>query len=145
LSKSLISLIIIFCFFSSASHAKLLANKDKVDQANEYFMSQLFSGEVESAFSLMTAYIGDNNREQFVEYGKKAAPHMKKIALQEGNPLSFALLKKQSVGEHLYKVSYLLKYSEAAVIWELNYYQADLGWKLVDIQFNTDINALFDN
>jgi len=108
-------------------------------------MSQLLSGEVESAFSLMTAYIGDSNRVQFEEYGKKASPHMKKIEQQEGKPLSFALLKKQSVGEHLYKVSYLVKYSEAAIIWEFNYYQPEQGWKLVDIHFNTDINALFDD
>jgi hypothetical protein len=28
-------------------------------------------------------------------------------------------------------------------VWELNYYQANKGWHLVDVSFNTNINALF--
>ena len=106
-------------------------------------MSQLMSGEFESAYSLMTAYIGVNIT-QFEERGKKAAEAMKQMEKTQGKPLSYALLKTQSVGEHFYKATYLLKYSAAALVWEFNYYQPDKGWKLVDISFNTNINALFE-
>jgi len=69
---------------------------------------------------------------------------MKQLESNQGKPLSFAMLKQESVGEHFYKISYLLKYPAAALVWELNYYQPAEGWNLVDISFNTDINALFE-
>ena len=122
--------------------AKPLVDKNKVNKVNDYFMSQLVAGEFDSAYSLMTAYIGVNMA-QFEERGKKAAIAMKQMEKSQGKPLSFALLKTQSVGDHFYKATYLLKYPAAALVWELNYYQPKKGWKLVDINFNTNIDALF--
>jgi len=106
-------------------------------------MSQLVSGDFESAYSLMSSYIGVDSQ-KFEERGKKAAQALKQINQSQGKPLSFAQLKSQSVGEHFYKITYLLKYQAAALIWELNYYQPEQGWKLVDVSYNTDINALFE-
>jgi len=146
LNNKLLSLTIFLSFFvlSNITHAKSLADRNKVNQVNEYFMSQLVAGEFESAYALMTAYLGVD-AQQFEERGKKAAQSMKQLQQNQGKPLSFALLKTQSIDEHFYKASYLLKYSAAAIIWELNYYQPDQGWRLVDISFNADINALFED
>jgi hypothetical protein len=129
--------------FSSLSHAKPLVSKEKIDKVSDYFMSQLVGGEYEGSYSLMSAYIGVSPA-QFEERGKKMSHNMKQLETSQGKPLSYALLKKESVGEHFYKISYLLKYPSAALVWELNYYQPSEGWNLVDISFNTDINALFE-
>ena len=105
-------------------------------------MGQLVAGEIEAGYSLMSAYLGvDINA--FVEKGKKAEADIKQLQQSIGKPLSLALLKEESVGEHFYKLTYLLKYQAAALVWEINYYQPDSGWKLVDVSFNGDINALF--
>jgi len=130
-------------FISASAIAKPLASKTKIDKVNDFFMSQLLSGEFEAAYSLISAYIGINAA-QFEERGKKTAVSMAQIQQTQGKPISFDLLKKQSVGEHFYKVTYLLKYESAALVWSLNYYQPSKGWKLVDVSFNTDINALFE-
>ena len=106
-------------------------------------MSQLVAGDFDSAYSFMSSYIGVNPQ-KFEERGKKTAQTLKQINQSQGKPLSFVHLKNQSVDEHFYKISYLLKYQAAALIWELNYYQPERGWKLVDISYNTDINALFE-
>ncbi|KZY86534.1 hypothetical protein A3741_26450, partial [Oleiphilus sp. HI0069] len=125
--------------FSSLSLAKPLASKDKINKVSDYFMSQVVQAEYDSAYSLMSAYIGVSP-EQFEERGKKISHDMKMLEARQGKPLSFALLKQESVGEHFYKISYLLKYPSAALVWELNYYQPQEGWNLVDISFNTNIN-----
>jgi len=105
-------------------------------------MSQVLSGEVEAAYSLLSAYAGID-LEQFIERGKKVANDMKQLEKSAGKPLSFDLLETQSVGEHFYKITYLLKYETVALVWSLNYYQPKQGWKLVDVSFNGDINSLF--
>ena len=105
-------------------------------------MSQILSGETSAAFALIAAYLGVD-AEPFEERGKKAELSLTQLNSSLGKPLSYSLLEKQSVGDHFYKVIYLLKYETAALVWEINYYQPDKGWKLVDINFNTDINALF--
>jgi len=137
------SALICSTFISSTVFAKSLTSKKKISQASDYFMSQLVSGDFESAYSLMSSYIGVDSQ-KFEERGKKMALALKKVNQSQGKPLSFSQLKKQSVGEHFYKISYLLKYQEAALIWELNYYQPEQGWKLIDISYNININALFE-
>lgn len=143
--NSYLKLIISLCFCAIAgfSQAKTLPSKAKVDQASEFFMSQLLVGDIETAYTLMSAYQGvDMNA--FIERSKKVEQDLANLQKSIGKPLSYALLKQQSVAEHFYKVSYLLKYESAALVWELNYYQPSTGWKLVDITFNGDINALFE-
>lgn len=105
-------------------------------------MTQVLNGNLEPAYALLSGYVGVD-LEQFNERGKKVVADMKLIEQSAGKPLSYALLNKQSVGEHFYKIQYLLKYQAAALIWELNYYQPEQGWNLVDVSFNTDINSLF--
>lgn len=113
-----------------------------MDKVSQLFMTQVQNGDIETAFSIMSAYLGVN-MEQFLERAKKVDQDMKQFQQSVGKPLSYALLDKQAVGEHFYKITYLLKYESAALIWELNFYQPDQGWKLVDISFNANINELF--
>ena len=128
--------------FAAHLQAKVLEDTAKVDKVSDYFMSQIVSGEVSSAYSLISAYLGVDPI-GFEERSKKADMSLSQLNKSLGKPLSFALLEKQAVGTHFYKIIYLLKYESAALVWELNYYQPQQGWKLVDINFNTDINALF--
>lgn len=105
-------------------------------------MGQIFNGEVQAAYSLLSAYVS-TDPELLIERGKKVANDMLQVEKSAGKPLSFDLIETQSVGEHFYKVTYLLKYDSNVLIWNINYYQPDQGWRLVDVSFNTDINALF--
>jgi hypothetical protein len=142
LHKFSISLFIIFFAFFSQVQAKPIESKDKADKVSHYFMGQIFNGEVEAAYSLISAYVGVDFG-QFIERGKKVASDIQQLEKSAGKPLSFDLLETQSVGEHFYKITYLMKYDTIALVWNINYYQPDKGWKLVDITFNGDINALF--
>lgn len=136
-------ILLLTCLSLSHSlQAKVLDNTEKVDKVSDYFMSQIATGEVASAYSLIAAYLGVDAA-SFEERGKKAEMSLSQLNSTLGKPLSFALLDKQAVGDHFYKTIYLLKYESAALVWELNFYQPQEGWKLVDINFNTDINALF--
>jgi hypothetical protein len=142
LRKFSVSLFILFFVFFSHTHAKSVESKDKADKVSNYFMGQILSGEVEAAYALLSAYVGVD-LEQFIERGKKVSTDMRQLEKSAGKPLSFDLLETQSVGEHFYKITYLLKYDTIALIWNINYYQPIKGWKVVDISFNGDINALF--
>lgn len=135
-------LLLLVFVLPSITLAKTIPNKEKIDKISEHFMSQLHAGEIESAFNIMSAYLGVD-MQQFLDRGKKVQLDMQQFQKKVGNPLSYALLDKKSVGEHFYKVTYLMKYETAALVWEINYYQPDNGWKLVDVSFNANINALF--
>lgn len=127
---------------ASLSSAKTLSDTAKVDKVSDFFMSQILAGDVPAAFALIATYLGVDAA-SFEERGKKAELSLSQLNASLGKPLSYALLEQQAVGDHFYKVIYLLKYEAAALVWEINYYQPSEGWKLVDINFNTDINALF--
>ncbi len=142
LRKISLSILILLLTMSTQIFAKPLADKAKIDKVSQYFMTQILNNEVEAAYSLLSAYIGID-LEQFTERGKKVANDMKQLEKTAGKPLSFDLLETQSVGEHFYKATYLLKYQTIALIWSINFYQPDNGWKLVDVSFNGDINSLF--
>lgn len=125
------------------AYAKTLANNDKVDKASDFFMAQIQKGEFEAAYSLMSAYAGVD-LEAFLERGQKTATEITQLQKATGEPLSVAKLKTQNIGEHFYKITYLVKYRSAALVWELNYYQPESGWVLVDVAYNANIDALFD-
>lgn len=136
-------LITAFIFFGASAHAKTLGDLNKVEAASDLFMSQIMAGEVSSAFSLISAYLAVEPT-AFAESGKKAELALNQLNTKMGKPLSYSLLKKQSVGEHFHKLTYLLKYQSVAIVWEINYYQPSEGWKLIDINSNTNINDLFN-
>ncbi|MFT6028479.1 MAG: hypothetical protein ACI8O8_000203 [Oleiphilaceae bacterium] len=137
-----IQIVLLLLSFANLSHGKTLENTSKINKVSDFFMSQILTGETSSAFSLISVYLGVDAA-SFDERGKKAEVSLNQLNSSLGKPLSYALLEKQAVGEHFYKVIYLLKYDSAALVWEINFYQPSDGWKLVDINFNTDINALF--
>lgn len=128
---------------STAAISKSFNSLEKVDQASELFMSQIFKGEVENAYALMSAYAGvDMNA--FLERGEKAAQSLEKLESATGKAFTYAKIKTQAVEGHFYKITYLLKYASAALVWELNYYQPQDGWLLVDVSFNAEIDKLFE-
>jgi hypothetical protein len=133
---------VLMLLFSVVSFAKSLPDSKRIDSTSETFMKQIIMGESDAAFSLISAYVGVN-LEQFTQRGEKITADMNRISKSAGQPLSYSLLKRQSVDSHFYKLTYLVKYRSAALVWELNYYQANKGWHLVDVSFNTNINALF--
>ena len=133
---------VLMLLFSVVSFARSLPDSKRIDSTSETFMKQIVMGETDAAFSLISAYVGVN-LEQFTQRGEKITADMHRISKSAGKPLSYSLLKKQSVDSHFYKLTYLVKYRSAALVWEMNYYQATKGWHLVDVSFNTNINALF--
>ncbi len=143
LRRLVLALLLMAPVFSGSTTAKGLSDKEKVDKVSEHFMEQIVAGSVSDAYALMSAYVGID-LEAFNERGKQVSASMSKLAASAGKPLSFALVKQQEVPGHFYKLTYLLKYPSAALLWELNYYQPENGWYLVDISFNTNINKLFE-
>lgn len=136
-------LLLTLALLSAATcHAKSLADADKVKHLADTFMQQLLKGEAEPGYSTLSAYIGVDF-EQFTARGKKLVGDLQQIETRVGKPVSYDLLATQSVKNHLLKLTYLLKYPNAAVVWELNFYQPQNGWQLVDVSYHTNINALF--
>ena len=62
--------VIFVAALSTSASAKELSDTKKIAQVSEYFMGQLLSGEIESGYSLMSAYLGVDIK-GFVEKGKK--------------------------------------------------------------------------
>ena len=100
-------LFLLLVLFASSLQAKVLEDTDKADKVSDHFMSQIVQGDVSSAFSLIGVYLGVDAA-GFEERGKKAEMSLSQLTKTLGKPLSYALLEKQAVGEHFYKIIYLL-------------------------------------
>jgi len=106
-------------------------------------MSLLLKGKTEQAYKeLLTEVGGDTAR--LTQQATEMATFMVKVREQLGEPISYDLITTDSIKEHFFKQKYLLKFDNAAIVWEVNYYQPREGWKLVDVAYNTDIDALFE-
>lgn len=127
---------------TTSAWAKTIDSEKKLQQISDHFMTQVATGDTESALALIAAYLGVDAA-QFEQRAGKLVNDMRRIESSAGKALSYAKLDDQRVGEHFYKSRYLLKFQQAALVWEINYYQASKGWQLVDVSFNTDIDALF--
>jgi len=117
--------------------------KELLSKAGDSFMSLLLKGKTEQAYKeLLTEVGGDTAR--LTQQATEMATFMVKVREQLGEPISYDLITTDSIKEHFFKQKYLLKFDNAAIVWEVNYYQPREGWKLVDVAYNTDIDALFE-
>ena len=117
--------------------------KEKLSKAGGNFMSLLLKGKTEQAYKALLSEVGGDT-ERLTQQATEMATFMVKVREQLGEPISYDLITTGSIKEHFYKQKYLLKFDNAAIVWEINYYQPREGWKLVDVAYNTDIDALFE-
>lgn len=138
------TLTTLFFFNNPALASETQNTKEGLNKAGDQFMSALVKGNTEQAYKDIIPVAGAE-KERFTQQGMSVSAYMKKVREQIGEPISFDLIATQSIKEHFFKQKYLLKFDNAAIVWEINYYQPTQGWKLVDITYNTDIEALFKN
>ena len=134
----------LFFFNNLASASEPHHSKEDLKKAGDQFMSALLKGKTEQAYKNIISTTGEE-KERFTQQGTSVSAYMTKVREQIGEPVSFDLIATQSIKDHFFKQKYLLKFDNAAIVWEINYYQPKQGWKLVDITYNTDIEALFGN
>lgn len=115
---------------------------DQLDSVGEKFMASIMSAKTKQAYTDLSPIVGVN-LEQFNQAGEQAAGYMEKVRERIGEPLSFDLISTQKIKQHFIKQTYLLKFKTAALVWELTYYRPEAEWKLVGINYSTDIDALF--
>ena len=134
----------LFFFNNLASASENASTNESLKKTGDQFMSALLKGNTKQAYKDIVPYAGEE-KERFTQQGMSVAAYMTKVREQIGEPISFDLIATQSIKEHFFKQTYLLKFDNAAIVWEINYYQPKQDWKLVDITYNTDIDALFKN
>ena len=117
--------------------------KQQLSKAGGHFMSLLLKGKTEQAYKELLSEVGGDT-ERLTQQATEMATFMVKVREQLGEPISYDLITTDSIKEHFFKQKYLLKFDNAAIVWEINYYQPREGWKLVDVAYNTDIDALFE-
>ena len=143
----------IFALFSVAlsySHSTLATSipesskdpKQHLVKAGDNFMSLLLKGNTALAYKDLLSTVGGDS-ERLQQQAADVASFMTKVREQLGEPISYDLITTDSIKEHFFKQKYLLKFDNAAIVWEINYYQPRNHWKLVDVAYNTDIDALF--
>ncbi len=135
---------VLFTFIISLNNVALAQEtKEGLTKVGDQFMTLLLKGDTEKAYKDLLAASGGGS-ERLKKQGTGVADFMQKVRMQLGEPIAFDLISTQSIKEHFFKQKYLLKFDNAAIVWEINYYQPTKGWKLVDIAYNTDIDALFE-
>ncbi len=118
--------------------------KGTLSKAGDHFMSLLLKGNTELAYKDLISTVG-GDVERLNQQASDVSSFMVKVREQLGEPISYDLITTDSIKEHFFKQKYLLKFENAAIVWEVNYYQPKNDWKLVDVTYNTDIDALFDD
>lgn len=135
-------LVIFLACISSLSTAQSLDSKNAAVQASDQFMSTLSKGNTLAAYEQMKPYIGSKNV-AFSQVANDTDKEMSSVWQQLGAPVAYDAIQNSSIGDHFYKLNYLLKFNDAALVWTFVYYQANQGWKLVGINYSTDIEPFY--
>lgn len=129
---------------ASTSAPENQSSKESLKKIGDQFMSTILKGNTEQAYKDIIPATGDE-KERFTQIGMRVTAEMKKLREQIGEPLSFDFITAQSIKDHFFKQIYLLKFNNAAIVWEINYYQPNQGWKIVEINYNANFDDLFEN
>ena len=60
-----------------------------------------------------------------------------------GDAIGSEFLRQASVGESLFRVTYLAKYQRGAIRWNLLFYRGEKGWVLADVRTDPNLHSLF--
>ncbi len=135
-------MMLMLMLFAITAKAATLNETSQVTQLTTEFMKELQAGNTPGAYAAVTKYLGVD-AQQFEAYGRTAHDYMSKVNKEIGPAISFDLLANEAVKQHLLRQTYLLKYEEAALVWRFTFYNSGKGWRLVGVDYSTDVEQLY--
>ncbi|PIE43938.1 MAG: hypothetical protein CSA50_03005 [Gammaproteobacteria bacterium] len=134
-----------FCLLMVSNTAALSAkitDSTNLIKVSHAFIELIAQDKTSRAYDTLRDYALASNSE-FANIKSEAMAKAAQIKAQLGPSTGTALVKKERIENHFEKHTYLIKYGKAALVWEMTFYQANKGWQVMGVSFNTQIANLY--
>lgn len=122
--------------------AAKLENRNELLALSTEFIAQVSSERTEKAYRAIQRYAIASDAE-FGNIMEQALSQSKLIETELGKSTGHSLIRKESVGNDFERHTWLVKYAKAALVWQIIFYQADEGWQVMAVNFNSDVEPLY--
>jgi len=121
-------------------------SSDKEMQAlSERALDRLMRGEVEGFELLKRHSVEMGSQEALDRFFRAQADRVKKFMRKGGQPLACELIARPKVGDSFCRYVYLCKYENSFLRWVFTYYRPREDWLFFRLDFDDDVNALFED
>lgn len=122
----------------------VLNSEKEMKAISEKALERLMRGETDG-FDLLRAHGVDlGDKEAADRFARSLADRVKVFIRKWGKPLELKPISRQTVGGCLCRYVYLVKYEKNVLRWVFTYYRPGDSWLFFRLDFNDDVNALFE-
>ena len=140
---TLFALIWVLSTSAAATAAETLATREDIRQQTGAFMDMIASGRIVAAYNSLRPYLGITAVAHDAS-AKEAAAHFQQLQQDIGRPVGSSRVRNEVIADDFTREIWLQKFESAAIAWRLTFYQPDVsGWKLVEISYSPELDALF--
>ena len=124
--------------------ATLSSEKD-LQALSERALERLMRGEVEGFELLRRHSVEMGSQEALDRFFRAQSDRVKKFVRKWGQPLGYELIVRRKAGDSFCRYVYLCKYENNFLRWVFTYYRPREGWLFFRLDFDDDVNALFED
>jgi hypothetical protein len=134
--------LILGMFLCLISCANVSTQSGKTLDISKSFVTQVEQGKIEEAFEMLKAHWPMSNIE--VDNLKAHTIQQRKVVVTRyGEPQAVEFVRSELVGKSLVRHTFLEKFDNHALKWELSFYKNKDKWVISTVYWDDDISSLF--
>jgi hypothetical protein len=124
--------------------AAALQTEDQVQEISDQFMAEVEFGNYEEGFLLLKDHwpLSEADFEALVAQTNE---QMAMVGATFGAETGSEQVRSEAVGESLLRLTYLQKFENHAIRWQLTFYRPDGYWLVNQVSWDDDLEALFQD
>ena len=125
--------------------AATLSSEKELQALSEQALDRLMRGEVEGFELLKRHSVEMGSEEALDRFFRSQVDRVKQYMRKWGKPLGYELIARPKAGDSFCRYVYLSKYENNFLRWVFTYYRPREGWLFFRLDFDDDVNALFED
>ena len=119
-----------------------LRSVEDVTDVAEAFMTALVANQLPEAYRTVARYWPDASA-RLAGLIAAAEERRKELRKTIGLSLGYEAVRRETAGERVLRLTYLERFDEGGLVWQLVFYRADAAWQLVALTETDDLQTLF--
>jgi hypothetical protein len=122
-----------------------LSSEKELQALSEKALDRLMRGDAEGFELLRRHSVEMGSQETLDRFFRSQTDAVKKFVRKWGKPLGYELIARPKVGDSFCRYVYLAKYENNFLRWVFTYYRPKQGWLFFRLDFDDNVNALFED
>lgn len=140
--RLLLTLLLTLTTTVTLASSQGLDSEAEIHRNTDTFMAEVSNSKITAAYQHLRPYLGVD-AEPYDQSASEATEYFKRVIDRVGQPLGYAHVETETIGEDFYRETWLQKFGAAAIAWTFTFYRPVDNWKVVGVSYTTDIEPLY--